>query len=94
MIKIWSPAALDDLTSIHDFIAEDSPAAAQRVVETIYEYVEEQLSLPRTGRPGRVAGTYELVIPKLPYIVPYRLIDGQIEIARVYHTSRLWPDML
>ena len=94
MTIIWSPAALGDLSSIHDFIAEDNPDAAQRVVETIYLYAEEQLSMPRTGRPGRVAGTYELVIPKLPYIVPYRLVEGRVEIARVYHTSRLWPDLL
>jgi toxin ParE1/3/4 len=34
------------------------------------------------------------VIPKTPYIVPYRVRHSKIEIARVYHTSRRWPDRL
>ena len=45
-------------------------------------------------RPGRVPGTRELVIPKTPYIVPCRVRGAKIEIARVYHTSRRWPDRL
>jgi plasmid stabilization system protein ParE len=36
-------------------------------------------------RNGRVPGTRELVIPKTPYIVPYRVRHSTIEIARVYH---------
>jgi transposase-like protein len=36
----------------------------------------------------------ELVIPKTPYIVPYRVRHSKIEIARVYHSSRCWPDRL
>jgi toxin ParE1/3/4 len=34
------------------------------------------------------------VIPKTPYIVPYRVRHSTIEIARVYHASRRWPDRL
>ena len=47
---------------------------------------------PKLGAPGRVPGTRELMIPKTPYIVPYRVRGSRIEIARVYHTSRRWPD--
>jgi toxin ParE1/3/4 len=43
------------------------------------------------GRPGRVMGTRELVIGNLPYIIPYRVRDGEIEILRVLHTARRWP---
>ena len=46
------------------------------------------------GRPGRVPGTRELVIGGLPYVIPYRMRDGAIEILRVLHTSRRWPDDL
>jgi toxin ParE1/3/4 len=34
------------------------------------------------------------IIPKTPYIVPYRMRRSKIEIARVYHSSRRWPDRL
>ena len=46
---------------------------------------------PAIGRPGRVLGTRELVIGRLPYIVPYRVREKDIEILRVLHTSRRWP---
>jgi toxin ParE1/3/4 len=52
------------------------------------------LENPKLGAPGRIPGTRELVIPKTPYIVPYRVRGTKIEIARVYHTSRRWPDRL
>jgi toxin ParE1/3/4 len=32
------------------------------------------------------------VIPKTPFIVPYRIINGAIEVLRVYHGSRRWPE--
>ena len=44
------------------------------------------------GRPGRVADTRELVIPGLPFIVPYAEYDGEIVILRIVHTSMEWPD--
>jgi toxin ParE1/3/4 len=47
---------------------------------------------PHMGRHGRVPGTRELVIPRTPYIVPYRLLDEAIQILRVYHGSRRWPE--
>ncbi|MGD1213178.1 MAG: type II toxin-antitoxin system RelE/ParE family toxin [Candidatus Acidiferrales bacterium] len=47
---------------------------------------------PKNARPKRTTGTRELVIPKTPYIVPYRVRGTKIEIARVYHSARRWPD--
>ncbi len=47
---------------------------------------------PKIGRIGRVAGTYELVIPGIPYIVPYRIQNQEVQILSVFHTSRKWPE--
>ena len=41
-----------------------------------------------------VPGTRELVIPRTPYIVPHRLQRTTIQILRVYHAARRWPDSL
>lgn len=46
---------------------------------------------PFSGREGRVEGTRELVVPGLPYILPYRIEGEDIQIASVIHTSRKWP---
>jgi toxin ParE1/3/4 len=27
----------------------------------------------------------------LPYVVPYRVAGGEVQVLRVYHTSRRWP---
>src|SRR5258708_34922928 len=89
----WSPEAIEDLVSLRAYIAEDNPAAARRTVQHIVESIEQLLpDNPRIGRAGRVPGTRELVIPRTPYIVPYRLQRTTIQILRVYHAARRWPD--
>jgi toxin ParE1/3/4 len=90
---IWSPEAIDDLISLRAYIAEDNPAAAHRIALNIIRNIEELLAdNPQMGRPGRVSGTRELVIPRTPYIVPYRVERGTLQIIRVYHGARRWPD--
>jgi len=93
MIVVWSPAAIADLTQLRTYIGEDDPSAAQQVALHIAHNVETLLPAnPQIGRPGRVPGTRELVIPKTPFIVPYRIVDGTIEVLRVYHGARRWPE--
>ena len=93
MIIDWSQRAAGDLASLRAYIAEDDPAAAQRVVLHIIHSVENLLAdQPQMGRPGRVPGTRGLVVPRTPYIVPYRVRDNRIQVIRVYHGARRWPD--
>lgn len=91
----WSRAALDDIKERIAFIANDNPAAARRVADRIRE-TGMALGDIATGRPGRVAGSYEKSISRLPYIIVYkmRLIAGRenVVILRVIHTSRDWQD--
>jgi toxin ParE1/3/4 len=95
MTLIWSPESIHDLIALRAHIAEQDPAAAKRVALHILYCVEYLLSEnPKLGAPGRVPGSRELVIPKTPYIVPYRMRSSKIEIVRVYHASRHWPDRL
>lgn len=93
MNLVWSPEALDDLVSLRAYVAQDNPAAAQRLALHIVRNIEQLLpSNPHVGRAGRVPGTRELVIPGTPYLVPYRVRLGRIEILRVYHGARRWPE--
>ena len=90
---VWSPEAIEDLASLRAYIAEDNPAAVRRVV--LDKNVEQLLpDNPQIGRAGRVPGTRELVVPRTPYIVPYRIQHTKIQILRVYHGARRWPDGL
>ena len=93
MIIVWSPEAIDDLAALRAYIAEENPAAAQRVALRIVRSVEDLLpGQPHIGRPGRVPGTRELVVPKTPYVVPYRVRDNRIQVLRIYHGARKWPE--
>ena len=87
----WLRNALAKLDAEAVYIARDSPAASARVVTAITEAVGRLKRYPALGRPGRVVGTRELVVPGTPYIVPYRLREGSIEILRIFHAARRWP---
>jgi toxin ParE1/3/4 len=93
MTIVWSPEAIEDLISLRAYVAEESPAGERRIALRILHAVEHLLpDNPHMGRPGRVPGTRELVIPRTPYIVPYRVQREVIQILRVYHGARRWPD--
>lgn len=88
----WTRLAEGDLEAIADYIGQDNPAAAVRVVLELLDQTETTLARnPAIGRPGRVLGTREFVIAGLPYIIAYRVREKNLEILRVLHTSRRWP---
>jgi len=92
---VWSPEAIEDLVALRAYIAEDNPAAARRVVLHLIQNVAQLIpDNPQIGRAGRVPGTRELVVPRTRYIVPYRIQRTTIQILRVYHAARRWPDSL
>lgn len=90
----WSKLAIRRLASIHDYIGKDSPEAAVRVAEILIQSGSRLERFPLIGRPGRIEGTRELVIPGLPYIIAYRVVHETVQILSVIHTSRRWPEQL
>jgi toxin ParE1/3/4 len=91
MIVAWPSAAIADLIQLRTHIENDDPA--QRVAVHIAHNVDTLLPAnPQIGRAGRVPGTCELVIPKTPFVVPYRIISDAIEMLRVYLGARRWPE--
>lgn len=87
----WLRAAVDNLDKEAEYIAQDNPAAAARLVGAIRELVKYLATHPAIGRPGRVPGTRELVVPNTPYIIPYRVRGNVVEILRIFHGRRKWP---
>jgi toxin ParE1/3/4 len=89
---LFNKRSMRRLASIEAYIAKDSPAAGARVVEKIVEMALRLGQFPYLGRPGRVEGRRELIVPDLPYVIPYRIVDDVIQIDTIIHTSRKWPD--
>lgn len=92
---LWSRAALDDLADQIRYIAQENPAAARRVARRV-RAAATTLGEMAIGRPGRVTGTYELGVVRLPYVIAYAVSQRagreSIVILRVIHTRRDWPD--
>ncbi len=87
----WAESAADDLMEAVRFIRQDSPEDASSVAARIVAAVESLAALPARGKPGRVAGTRELRLADLPYVIVYAAGTGDIHVIRVLHTRRAWP---
>jgi toxin ParE1/3/4 len=87
----WLRAALLNLDEEAAYIATEDPAAARLVVRRIVTAVNLLAGQPALGKSGRLPGTRELLVPKTRYLIPYRIRADQIEILRVFHTSRKPP---
>jgi toxin ParE1/3/4 len=91
---VWSRRAISNLVALRDYIARDSPNSAATVAERILNGVDLLATQPQMGRPGRIVGTRELVIPGMPYIIPYRVRGERMELIAVFHGRQKWPDKI
>jgi plasmid stabilization system protein ParE len=87
----WLRKALVDLEAELAFIAQDDPKVATDVAGRIFAALEQLGSHPALGRPGRLPGTRELVVPATRFLIPYRVQENEVQVLRVFHTSRKPP---
>ena len=89
----WLAEALRNVDAEAEYNARDNPDAAREVLRRIYDATGLLRDNPALGRPGRIQGTRELVVPGTRYIIPYRVRARlhRVEILRVFHASRLPP---
>ena len=85
---IWSQVALTRLQQIRAFVAQEKPAAAERLATRIVAAVEVLRVFPHMGRAGMVPGTRELVIGRTPYVVVYRAQAKIVTILTIWHGAQ------
>ena len=90
----WLRRALMNLDDEAAYIAHDSPRSAADFVVHLRASAAMLADHPTMGRPGRIAGTRELVVARFHYILPYRVRGQAVEILRVFHTARKWPSRM
>jgi toxin ParE1/3/4 len=88
----WLRAALADFDETAVYIADDNPSQARRFVLRLVVRIDELSERPAMGRAGRIAGTRELFFS--PYVIPYRVRGNAVEILRIFHSARRWPEKL
>jgi len=91
---VWSPRAIGHLAALRDYIARENPGAAARTAATLLAAVDRLAELQNLGRPGRISGTRELVVPGTRYVIPYRVRGERLEIIAVFHDRQRWPRRL
>jgi len=94
MKLLWTEPALADLAALHDHISADNAVAvaADAMLNRIILLAETQLSrMPESGGVGRVPNTRELVVVGSSYFLSYRIVGEAIQVLRVIHGARRWP---
>jgi len=86
----WDDIAQNDLLAIVVYIAADNPPAAWELKNEVEAKVAELKKYPQMCKPGRVAGTRELVV-RGNYIVIYKEDGCMVTILRVLHAAKSWP---
>ena len=86
----WTPQAADDLESITDFIAQDSPYYARLFATDIINAVERLSSFPNLGR--MMPEKNDPIIREIifgDFRIVYRGNANQVELLTIHHGARL-----
>lgn len=83
----WLRSGSESLRSHVAYIARYNPIAARQIRHAIREGVLRLCEFPESGRAGSAAGTRELIVVGLPYVVVYRISSDTVEILLVLHTA-------
>ncbi len=86
---IWTPRARADLKAIHDYIAKDSRANAQRVAREILRKADTLTEPPHPGRKVPELNDPGLrEIPAYSWRIVYHLRNGTVFIVTLIHKRR------
>ena len=92
MELIWSPLAIDRVAEIAQYIAQDSPNAAQKWVDSTFQVVERLKPFPKSGRiiPEIMQDDFREIIHG-NYRIIYRLQNERVSILTVRHGRQILP---
>ncbi|MGC8477576.1 MAG: type II toxin-antitoxin system RelE/ParE family toxin [Acetobacteraceae bacterium] len=90
MNVLWTPEAEADRAAIVAFIRAENPLAATRMEQRFNRTAGLLIDHPALGRPGKIAGTREL-IPHRSYRLIYEIYEGAVWVLAIVHSARQWP---
>ncbi|MFC1559309.1 type II toxin-antitoxin system RelE/ParE family toxin [Gemmatimonadota bacterium] len=95
MKVLWTLQAVDDLTSIRDYIARDSQAYARLITEQLFASVGQLAKYPDSGRivPERNSPEIRELI-RAPYRIIYRRSFEAVAILTIHHSARQLPGQI
>lgn len=90
----WTKSAINDLEIEANYLNRVSPSIEDSFLEDVESGIDLIKEYPELGRIGRVNQTRELILKKFQYILVYLVESSYIDIIRLLHTSRKWPNSL
>jgi toxin ParE1/3/4 len=93
----YLPVAVDDLLSIHDWIAADSPAKAAAFIEKLDKLIQNLRRHPLLGKEPRMERLRRLgyrVLILESHLIFYVVHGRTVTVHRVLHGSRQLEDIL
>jgi toxin ParE1/3/4 len=86
-----APRFLAEMKHQIAWIAERNPLAAVAADARVRVALRRLSKFPELGRPGRVAGTRELSVPRTRFVIAYRVRKEEVEVAALLHSAQEWP---
>ena len=89
---IWPPLAVERVSEIAGYIAQDNPVAAESWINTVFKKVEDLKAFPESGR--IVPETDNKTIRELiygNYRIIYRLEEKRLSVLTVRHGKQVLP---
>lgn len=89
----WTERSSSQLVQITEYIAEERPQAAERMLHRLREAVQKVGEAPFVGRM-----VPELQVPSIrekivgPYRVIYLVLDESVVVLSIYHSRRQLPE--
>ncbi len=87
----FTRTAQRDLAQIYDYISQDSPEIASRLIARLIDRSRGLSANPFEGRETDETGTRVLIAPRLRYFVFYTVTADEIHITHIRHMSRRRP---
>lgn len=88
---IITPQAQRDLDGHFEYIFQRNPQGAQNVYNAIIGRIRKLSDFPLVSRQGEIPGTREAFTSKYTYRVVFEIIEQEIYILHIKHTSQQWP---
>ncbi len=83
----FTTRVIGDVDIIYEYLSRDDECVAKSVlmqIEKIIDYIKE---FPELGKNGDLKNTREIIVPKLPFVIVYEVVNSVIYILTIFHTS-------
>jgi toxin ParE1/3/4 len=88
MTILWGRKAFEDLDVIAQYLASQSPEAAEKTIDRIQQVASLLGEFPNMGTKVDETGLHRLAVSGTRYVVFYRVLPEHVSIRGVFHTSQ------